>query len=87
MTFGPRQFVVPSTRGEEQEIHEHPRDGAQRLPASATCASALIEPRGMPQVKDELRKSGIVVLGSGMIRPRSLVMLRWELAEVEQTVW
>ncbi len=69
MTFGPRQFVVPSTRGEEQEIREHLRDSAQDLPTGATCASALIEHRGMPQVKDELRKCGIVALGSGMIRP------------------
>jgi hypothetical protein len=80
MTFAEREY------GENlQEIHEHLRDIAQDLPTGATCAVALIEHRWMPQMRDELRKSGILVLGSGMIRPRSLVMLGRELAEAEQT--
>jgi hypothetical protein len=81
MTFAEHEY------GENlQEIREHLRDIAQDLPTGATCAIALIEHRWMPQVKDELRKSGIFVLGSGMIRPRSLVMLGRELAEAEQAV-
>jgi len=40
----------------------------------------------MVKFKEELRKNGILVLGSGLIRPRSLVMLGRELAEVEQAI-
>jgi hypothetical protein len=69
-----------------QEIKEHLRDIGQDLPTGATVALALIEHRWMPQMKDELRKQGILVLGSGFIRPRSLVMLGRELAEAEQAV-
>jgi hypothetical protein len=69
-----------------QEIKEHLRDIGQDLPTGATVALALIEHRWMPQMKDELRKQGILVLGSGLIRPRSLVMLGRELAEAEQAV-
>ena len=67
-----------------QEIRDHLRDIGQDLPTGATCAVALIEHQWMARMKDELRKNGIFVLGSGMIRPRSLVMLGKELAEVEQ---
>jgi hypothetical protein len=67
-----------------QEIKEHLRDIAQDLPTGATCAVALIEHQWMSKFKDDLRKNGILVLGSGMIRPRSLVMLGRELAEMEQ---
>lgn len=58
-----------------QEIREHLRDEAEDLPVGAACCIALIEHQWMPQLRDELRKEGIVVLGTGMIRPRSLVML------------
>jgi len=67
-----------------QEIREHLHDIAEDLPTGATCAIALIEHQWMPKFKEELRKNGILVLGSGLIRPRSLVMLGRELAEVEQ---
>jgi hypothetical protein len=67
-----------------QEIKEHLRDIGQDLPTGATCAIALIEHQWMLKFKDELRKQGILVLGSGLIRPRSLVMLGRELAEAEQ---
>jgi hypothetical protein len=69
-----------------QEIREHLRDIAQDLPTGATCAIALIDHQWMVKFKDELRKNGIIMLASGMIRPRSLVMLGKELAEVEQAV-
>jgi Family of unknown function (DUF6325) len=69
-----------------QEIREHLRDIAQDLPTGATCAIALIEHQWMPRFKDELRRHGVLVLGSGLIRPRSLVMLGRELAEAEQAV-
>jgi hypothetical protein len=69
-----------------QEIKEHLHDIAQDLPTGATVAVALIEHQWMVKAKEELRKQGILVLGSGMIRPRSLVMLGRELAEAEQTV-
>jgi hypothetical protein len=67
-----------------QEIKEHLRDIASDLPTGATVAVALIEHTWMPKFKDELRKQGVIVLGSGLIRPRSLVMLGQELAEMEQ---
>lgn len=67
-----------------QEIKEHLRDIAQDLPTGATVAVALIEHTWMPKFKDDLRKNGVVVLGSGLIRPRSLIMLGQELAEMEQ---
>ncbi len=69
-----------------QEIKDHLRDIGQDLPTGATCAVALIEHQWMPKFREELRKQGILVLGSGLIRPRSLVMLGRELAEAEQTV-
>lgn len=67
-----------------QEIKEHLRDIGQDLPTGATCAVALIEHQWMPRLREELRKNDIFVLGSGMIRPRSLIMLGRELAEIEQ---
>lgn len=67
-----------------QEIKEHLRDIAQDLPTGATVAVALIEHQWMPKFKKELAEKGIFVLGSGMIRPRSLIMLGRELAQMEQ---
>jgi hypothetical protein len=67
-----------------EEIKVHLRDIAQDLPTGATCAVALIEHQWMPRLREELLRQGIFVLGSGMIRPRSLVMLGRELAEAEQ---
>lgn len=67
-----------------QEIKEHLRDIGQDLPTGATCAVALIEHQWMPKFREELANNGIFVLGSGMIRPRSLIMLGRELAEIEQ---
>jgi uncharacterized membrane protein len=69
-----------------QEIKEHLRDIGQDLPTGATVAVALIEHQWMPKFREELRNNGILVLGSGMIRPRSLVMLGKELADVEQAI-
>ncbi len=67
-----------------QEIKQHLRDIGQDLPTGTTVAVALIEHQWMPKAREELLRNGILVLGSGMIRPRSLVMLGRELAEVEQ---
>lgn len=67
-----------------QEIKEHLRDIGQDLPTGATVAVALIEHQWMPKFRDELLKNGVFVLGSGLIRPRSLIMLGQELAEIEQ---
>jgi hypothetical protein len=67
-----------------QEIRDHLRDIAQDLPPGATVAVALIEHTWMPKFREELLKKGVFVLGSGMIRPRSLIMLGNELAEMEQ---
>ena len=67
-----------------QEIKEHLRDISQDLPTGATVAVAVIEHTWMPKFRDELLKNGILVLGSGLIRPRSLIMLGNELAEMEQ---
>jgi hypothetical protein len=69
-----------------QEIRDHLRDIGQDLPTGATCAVALIEHRWMVQLRENLRQRGVLVLGSGLIRPRSLVMLGRELAEAEQAV-
>jgi hypothetical protein len=81
LTFAEREY------GENlQEIHEHLHEISQDLPIGATCAVAVIEHQWMPRFKEELRKNGVLVLGSGLIRPRSLIMLGRELAEAEQTV-
>ena len=69
-----------------QEIKEHLRDIGQDLPTGTTVAIALIEHQWMTKFRDDMRKNGILVLGSGMIRPRSLVMLGRELAEAEQAI-
>jgi hypothetical protein len=69
-----------------QEIKEHLRDIGQDLPTGATVALALIEHQWLARFKEDLRKQGIFVLGSGFIRPRSLVMFGRELAEAEQAV-
>jgi hypothetical protein len=69
-----------------QEIKEHLRDIGQDLPTGATVALALIEHQWMTKFREELSKQGILVLGSGMIRPRSLVMFGRELAEAEQAI-
>ena len=50
----------------------------------AGCCVALIEHRWMSQLRDDLRKQGIVVLGTGLIRPRSLVMLGATLRAAEE---
>jgi hypothetical protein len=67
-----------------QEIREELKDLADDLPTGAGCVIALIEHRWMPQVRDDLRRQGIVVLGTGLIRPRSLVMLGTALHTAEQ---
>jgi hypothetical protein len=68
------------------EVREHIRELAQDVPAGATWAIALIEHRWMLDLKDQLQRAGIVVLGSGMIRPRSLVMLGAHIATAQQAV-
>lgn len=88
------EFVATSNDGNDsvewefgenlEEIRRHLRDIGQDLPTGAGCAIALIEHRWMSHLKDELRKNGVVLLASGMIRPRSLVMFGRELAEAEQ---
>jgi hypothetical protein len=67
-----------------QEIKEHLKDVAADLPTGAGCALALIEHRWMPQLREDLRKNGIVVMGTGMIRPRSLIMLGGALRTAEE---
>ena len=58
-----------------QEIREHLQEMANDLPSGSGCAVVLIEHQWMSQLREDLRKQGIVVLGTGLIRPRSLVML------------
>jgi hypothetical protein len=67
-----------------QEIREELQDLAEDLPAGAGAAVALIEHQWMPQLRDDLRKQGVVVLGTGMIRPRSLVMLGATMRAAEE---
>ena len=66
------------------EVRDHIREIAKDLPVGATCAVALIEHRWMLELRDQLAKSGVVVLGSGLIRPRSLVMLGADIAAAQQ---
>jgi hypothetical protein len=66
------------------EVREHIRELAQDVPVGATCAIALIEHRWMLELKDRLQSAGITVLGSGLIRPRSLVMLGADIAAAQQ---
>jgi hypothetical protein len=68
-----------------QEVRQELKDLAEDLPTGAGCCIALIEHRWMPQLRDDLRRQGIVVLGTGMIRPRSLVMLGARLHAYEET--
>jgi uncharacterized membrane protein len=68
-----------------QDVRDHIRDLAADVPPGATCAIALIEHRWMLDIKDQLQRAGITVLGSGMIRPRSLVMLGATIAAAQQT--
>jgi uncharacterized membrane protein len=67
-----------------QEIRDHLKDLAEDLPPGAGCCVALIEHRWMSQLREDLRKQGIVVLGTGLIRPRSLVMLGATLRAAEE---
>jgi len=66
------------------EVRDHIRELAKDVPVGATCAVALIEHRWMLEFKDQLAKAGIVILGSGLIRPRSLAMLGADLAAAQQ---
>ena len=66
------------------QIREHLRELAADVPVGATCAIALIEHRWMLELKDQLEKAGIVILGSGLIRPRSLMMLGEHIAAAQQ---
>lgn len=66
------------------EVREHIRELARDVPAGATAAIALIEHRWMLELRDQMLQAGIVVLGSGMIRPRSLVMLGARMAATQQ---
>jgi hypothetical protein len=56
------------------------------LPPGATCAIALIEHCWMLDLKEQLMRDGIVELGSGMIRPRSLVTLGAHPTRAEQAM-
>jgi hypothetical protein len=67
-----------------QDVREHIMQLAEDMPPGATGALVLIEHRWVLRFKDELQKAGIVVLGSGLIRPRSLVMFGAHIAEAEQ---
>jgi uncharacterized membrane protein len=67
-----------------EEVRDHIRELAADVPPGATTAIALVEHRWMLELKDQLQKAGIVVLGSGMIRPRSLVMLGSLIATAQQ---
>lgn len=66
------------------DVREHIRELAADVPVGATCAIALIEHRWMLDLKDQLLKAGIAVLGSGLIRPRSLIMLGAHIAAAQQ---
>ena len=66
------------------DVRQHIRELAADVPAGATCAIALIEHRWMLDLKDQLAKAGIVILGSGLIRARSLVMLGANIAAAQQ---
>lgn len=66
------------------DVREHIRELAADVPVGATCAVALIEHRWMLELKDQLQRAGIAILGSGLIRPRSLVMLGAHIAAAQQ---
>jgi len=82
--FTEREFGETVFGESAQEIREHLKDAAEDLPTGAGCAIALIEHRWVPQLKEDLRKQGILFLGTGLIRPRSLVMLGATLAQAEE---
>ena len=65
-------------------MRQHLKELAADIPYGATCAIALIEHCWMLRFKEDLQKAGIVVLGSGMIRPRSLAVLGAHLTTAEQ---
>jgi hypothetical protein len=67
-----------------QEIRQEVKDLLEDLPPGAGCGVALIEHQWMPQFRENLRKQGIVVLGTGLIRSRSLVMLGATLQAAEE---
>ena len=67
-----------------QDVRDHIKELADDMPPGSTGALILIEHRWVLRFKDELQKAGIVVMGSGVIRPRSLVMLGGHIAEAEQ---
>jgi hypothetical protein len=67
-----------------QEIREHLKDAAEDLPVGAGVAVALIEHRWIPQLKEDLQKQGVLVLGTGLIRPRTLVMLGATMAQAQE---
>jgi hypothetical protein len=66
------------------DVRQHIRELAADVPVGATCAIALIEHRWMLDMKDQLAKMGIVILGSGLIRARSLVLLGNQIAAAQQ---
>ncbi|MGO8947985.1 MAG: hypothetical protein ACLQUY_10045 [Ktedonobacterales bacterium] len=66
------------------DVREHLREVAADLPVGATCGVALIEHRWMVDLRDQLLKNGVVILGSGLIRPRSLVMFGADMAGLQQ---
>lgn len=66
------------------DVREDIRELAKDVPVGATCAIALIEHRWMLDLKDQLLKAGVTILGSGLIRPRSLVMLGADIAAAQQ---
>ncbi len=66
------------------DVRQHIRELAADVPTGATCAIALIEHRWMLDFKDQLAKAGIVILGSGLIRARSLMMLGANIAAAQQ---
>jgi len=66
------------------DVRAHLREIAADLPVGTTCGVALIEHSWMLELRDQLQKNGIAVLGSGLIRPRSLVMLGADMAAAQQ---
>jgi uncharacterized membrane protein len=66
------------------EVRDHIRELATDVPVGATCALALIEHKWMLELRDQLQKAGVAILGSGLIRPRSLVMLGAQIAAAQQ---
>jgi hypothetical protein len=67
-----------------QSVRDYLQELASALPTRTGCCIALIEHRRMSQTRDSLRKQGIVVMCSGPIRPRSLIMHGASLHAVEE---